>query len=81
MRRATQRPGNRLFLCADDEALCRAVYEALTRLSEISTGAPPSPAQVDAFEQFVEAAIRPYNTAGLFHPPVPNMYRHTAAPV
>lgn len=69
----------RLFLCADDEALCGVVDEALARLARMDD--PPSTRQVTTFEQYVEAALEPYNTAGLFHPAVPNMYHHTAAPV
>ena len=72
-------PFNRLFLCAGDTALRGIVEEALVRLSAMDT--PPTPQQVNAYEQFVEEAIRPYNTVGLFHPPAPNMYHHTAAPL
>ena len=69
---------SKLFLCADDATLGGVVDEALARLSAMDH--PPAPAQIKAYEEFVEAAIRPYNTAGLFHPAVPNMYHHTAAP-
>lgn len=86
-RRARHRDGqplcefNRLFLCADDEALCHAVADASERLSQMQADGAASPAQVVAFEQYVEAAIQPYNTVGLFHPRVPNMYHHTAAAI
>ena len=75
----TPSPFDSLFLCADDAMLCRIVDEALARLSAMND--PPLPAQINAFESFVEEATRPYNTAGLFHPAIPNMYHHTAAPV
>ena len=76
---ASSGPFDRLFLCADDGALSRVVDEALDRLATLDH--PPTPTQEAAFEQFVETGIRPYNTAGLFHPAVPNMYHHTAAPI
>ncbi len=68
----------RAFLCADDTAVFGLVAEAHARLRTLPR--PVSPAAVAGFEAYVEQAIRPYNTAGLFHPPVPNMYPHTAAP-
>ena len=76
---ASPDPFDRLFLCADDASLTGIVDEALDRLGTLNQ--PPTPAQITAFEQFVERAIRPHNTAGLFHPAVPNMYYHTAVPV
>jgi FADH2 O2-dependent halogenase len=78
-RSRTPAPPERLFLCADDEGLNTILDEALARLSALDGS--PSPDKIAAFEQFVEAAIHPYNTAGLFHPPRPNMYHHTAAPI
>ncbi|GIV62143.1 MAG: halogenase [Rhodothermaceae bacterium] len=65
---------------AEDPALRRLVDEAHTRLARLRQG-KRSEAVVRAFEAWVEAAIAPYNTAGLFHPPVPNMYHHTVAPL
>ena len=66
------------FLCADDPQLHRIVDEAMGRLSNLD---PASAREVRAYESYVEDAITPYNTAGLFHPRVPNMYHHTASPL
>ena len=72
--RGTDTPFERLFLCADDHRLTHIAEETLERLarSQSDTGS--------AFEDYVEDAIRPYNTVGLFHPAIRNMYHHTAAP-
>ena len=61
------------FLCADEDGLRAAAREARARLSGGGDAA--------AYEAFVEAAIAPFNEVGLFDPPTPNMYPHTAAPV
>jgi FADH2 O2-dependent halogenase len=61
------------FLCADEDELRAAAREARARLSGDGDAA--------AYEAFVEAAIAPFNEVGLFDPPTPNMYPHTAAPV
>jgi FADH2 O2-dependent halogenase len=45
------------------------------------SAALPTEEQRAGYEQFVEDAIEPYNEVGLFDPPVPRMYPHTAAPV
>ena len=67
---------DRLFLCADEAPLQSLLNAALERLND-----PSSEQMVRVYEAFVEEGIRPYNDAGLFHPEVPNMYHHTAAPV
>ncbi len=76
--RASGRAGERFLLCADDRRLHAVVAEAQERLARIDAG---DEASVAAYERFVENAIAPYNTAGLFRPPAPNMYPHTAAPL
>jgi FADH2 O2-dependent halogenase len=76
--RASGRAGERYVLCADDRRLHAVTAEARARLAGIDAG---DEAGVAAYERFVENAIAPYNTAGLFRPPVPNMYHHTAAPM
>lgn len=62
------------FLCADEDRLRTAVRRARTRLSG-NGGATAG------YASFVEDAVRPFNEVGLFAPPTPNMYPHTAAPV
>jgi FADH2 O2-dependent halogenase len=61
------------FLCADADRLRAAARQARARLADGEDAA--------AYEAFVEAAIEPFNAVGLFAPPTPNMYPHTAAPV
>lgn len=73
-------PFQRSFLCADDEEFRQMVQQALKRISAWPTHHPPSEKRVARYEQWVEQAVRPYNRVGLFDPPVPNMYPHTAAP-
>ncbi|WP_457653356.1 NAD(P)/FAD-dependent oxidoreductase [Rhodocaloribacter sp.] len=75
--RARGEAGERYLFCADDRRLHAVVAEARARLAGIGAGE----AATAAYERFVEDAIKPYNTAGLFHPPAPNMYHHTAAPM
>lgn len=62
------------FLCADENRLRTAARQARARL--LDDGAAPA-----EYESFVETAIAPFNEIGLFAPPTPNMYPHTAAPV
>lgn len=62
------------FLCAGKSELRAAVRCARSRVAS-DTGS------LDAYEKFVEEAVRPFNEVGLFDPPVPNMYPHTAAPL
>ena len=69
----------RLFLGADDEDFSRIIAEALDRLSSLQRDRSLHVDAVHAFEAYVEEAIVPYNTVGLFHPVRPNMYHHTAA--
>lgn len=66
------------FLCADEEALWNGLEHARNNLPP---GDRASPDAIDAFEAAVKRAIRPFNEVGLFDPPVPNMYPHTAAPI
>jgi FADH2 O2-dependent halogenase len=65
------------FLCADETPLRNAVRRARAHLPR---SAPSTEAEA-AYESFVEEAIRPYNEVGLFDPPTPNLYPHTAAPI
>lgn len=70
---------SRLFLGADDDRLVSIVAGARARLARLPADHPPTEDEMRAFEAYVEDAIAPYNTVGLFHPPQPNMYHHTAA--
>jgi tetracycline 7-halogenase / FADH2 O2-dependent halogenase len=64
---------DRLFLAADEEGLDAAAAAASEALpSAVELGGE------ETYERTIEAAIRPYNTAGLFRPAVANMYHHTA---
>jgi len=58
------------YLFASDARMRQAVGGAL-RLVEEGVSA-------DAYERYIEEAIAPFNSAGLFHPDIPNMYLHTA---
>ena len=60
------------FLCADEIPLREAVCQGVKMLNKGVSAAD--------FETHVDRAIAPYNTAGLLHPDVPNMYPHTAPP-
>ena len=72
-----RKPG---FLCADDAEFVRRVsdlFEFTARLgARTGSGEPRDP---DELLARVRDAIAPYNHVGLFAPPVPNMYHHTAA--
>lgn len=61
------------FLGADDDGL----YGIAGAVRARARGLRAAP-DVAAFAAFVEEALEPYNTVGLFRPAVPNMYRHTA---
>ena len=65
------------FLCADEEVLRTAARQARHQLFD----QPESPDGESGYAAFVEDAIAPFNEVGLFDPPTPNMYPHTAAPV
>lgn len=65
------------FLSADEEGLWTAVRQAR---QTVPSDDEPSGGALDTYESAVEDAIRPFNEVGLFDPPVPNMYPHTAAP-
>ncbi len=54
----------------------RSLYEDLLHIVE--NGAITD-AETQAFLRSVQEAIEPYNLAGLLRPPIPNMYKHTAA--
>jgi FADH2 O2-dependent halogenase len=69
------------FLSADHSALRRIARRAREHVASWPSEGAPSEQQVAAYESFVETAIVPYNEVGLFDPPVPRMYPHTAAPV
>ncbi len=66
------------FLCADEDGLWDALRRAHRDLPDDD---PPSAEALDAYEAVVEKAVRPFNEVGLFDPPAPNMYPHTAAPI
>lgn len=66
------------FLCAGDEGLRKAVSEALRRVP--GRGRDAQGDDVAEFERLTERLLDPYDEVGLFDPPVPNMYPHTAAP-
>ena len=68
-------PFARGFLSAHDDALYEITADAYRHLAD----APSSETAAADFERFVESAIAPYNEVGLFDPPAPNMYPHTAA--
>lgn len=70
-------PRSAAFLCAGEPELQTALEEAGDRLP---TGRPGSDRAIAAFEAFTEEALGPYDEVGLFDPPVPNMYPHTAPP-
>lgn len=76
----TEGPFSHDFLCADDERLRRRVEAAWRTVTTWPVDWALSEAKVEAYEQFVKDAVRPYNRVGLFDPPMPNMYPHTAAP-
>jgi FADH2 O2-dependent halogenase len=65
------------FLCADEVPLRDALRRAR---QHVPSQSPPSADALDTYEDFVEEAVRPCNEVGLFDPPTPNMYPHTAAP-
>jgi FADH2 O2-dependent halogenase len=69
------------FLCAPDPDLRRMARHAHEQVAAWPSAALPTEEQRAGYEQFVEDAIEPYNEVGLFDPPVPRMYPHTAAPV
>lgn len=79
---ARSRPFSRAFLCAEEPGLQAAVqqaHRALRLARERNTLCEP--ATIAAYEALVQELVEPYNHAGLFRPPVPRMYAHTAAPV
>ena len=65
------------FLCADEVPLRNALRGAR---QHVPSQSPPSADVLDTYEDFVEEAVGPFNEVGLFDPPTPNMYPHTAAP-
>ncbi len=69
------------YLFGAEDARLRAIVEAahgrLARMRQEGASAN----DVQAFEAWLEGALAPYNTVGLFHPPVPGMYHHTVAPI
>lgn len=67
------------FLRADDTHLVSVLDEAYGMLTRLRQEGRPTEENIQAYAQRVEALIEPYNTVGLFHPPSPNMYHHTAA--
>lgn len=77
---ATLKSFNRFFLCADDEELYHIAADTYLRLKELLKYNRVKDTQISDFEHSIEAAIKPYNTAGLFCPPVHNMYHHTVTP-
>lgn len=69
----------RRFLRADDENLVSILEDAHGTLSRLKLEGRTGDEAARAYAQRVEELIAPYNTVGLFHPPRPNMYHHTAA--
>ena len=74
--RRVQHAGRSAFLHATDPEIAALPTKAHTLLS---TTDPRNPTSVADFAEQIEALIQPWNTVGLFHPPAPNMYHHTAA--
>lgn len=69
------------FLCAKDRQFVELVQRLCDELARLmASGSSPSDDAVVAFCNRIEDAVQPYNHVGLFHPPLPNMYHHTAAP-
>ena len=68
------------FLCADDREFVQRIRGLQTRLQTLSQQFPkPRDAELRDFRESVKQQIEPYNHVGLFDPPIPNMYWHTAA--
>jgi FADH2 O2-dependent halogenase len=67
------------FLCADDPCFREAVQNIQRQLMPLLSGRCSS-AEIEAFERFAAAELRPFNHAGLFDPAAQNMYRYTALP-
>ena len=68
------------FLCADNPEFARRVCDLQQRLRRLSQKSEkPNEAEIREFQETVKRQIEPYNHVGLFTPPIPNMYRHTAA--
>lgn len=67
------------FLCADNSSLRQIAREARNHVAAWPNSGPTTD-QVEKYEEFVEASIRPFNEVGLFNPSVPGMYPHTAPP-
>ncbi len=68
------------FLCAGDREFARRVRELHAWLQRFhQKSEKPNDAVVREFEESVKQQIEPYNHVGLFDPPVPNLYWHTAA--
>ncbi len=65
------------FLCAEEDSLWAGVRRAFQAVPAENA---PSKRTLDTYEEQVRESIRPFNTVGLFAPPIPNMYPHTAAP-
>jgi FADH2 O2-dependent halogenase len=68
-----------LFLNAGDQVFVQIVQDVLKQLDGFDQKDWISNDDLRAFESYIEHAVAPYNSVGLFHPPVPNMYHHTAA--
>ncbi len=63
------------FLCADEAPLVTLIHEGYTMLRTTLNGQRTH----QQFRDAMEKHIAPYNTAGLFHPRINNMYEYTAA--
>ncbi len=73
-------PSEAGFLCADDPEFVQRISDLHQRLQRLTqTSQKPSDAEVGDFRELVKLQIEPYNHVGLFDPPIPNMYWHTAA--
>jgi FADH2 O2-dependent halogenase len=68
------------FLSADNaefRLVCESVW---TEAQQLMKNSSITESVAERFAASVAAAIQPFNRVGLFHPPVTNMYQHTAAP-
>lgn len=72
---------NNLFLSAEDKRLSSTILSTIQQIHQLGRKDSLSEQDISDYESIVEEAIAPYNSVGLFHSAVPNMYHHTAANV
>jgi len=68
-----------LFLSTDHAAIKNITKQAYHDLLTLFDNRTVTKKAVQNFRDTVEKALEPYNTAGLLHPEIPNMYYHTTA--